>query len=138
MKEQTHLDLSDGEFVTQFENLELDPTLFSHEAHLRLAWIYIKNHGLEEAVNKLCSGIKQFDEKFGDGTKFHVTLTVASTYVVNHFMEKSVSNNFQGLLQEFPRLRDNFMDLVYSHYSSRHLWNPQSRVQHFEPDLLAF
>jgi hypothetical protein len=43
---EKHLDLSDNEFEKQFINCELSPDIFSHEAHLRLAWINIKKMGL--------------------------------------------------------------------------------------------
>mgnify|MGYP000226997985 FL=1 len=42
----SHYKLNDLEFVNQFQKTTLDPKLFTHEAHLRLAWIYINNEGL--------------------------------------------------------------------------------------------
>jgi hypothetical protein len=44
MKE-LHFSLTDIEFENQFENGTLKPELFSHEAHVRLAWIHIKKYG---------------------------------------------------------------------------------------------
>lgn len=37
---KTHHQLNDQQFEEQFQNCTFDPTLFTHEAHLRLAWIH--------------------------------------------------------------------------------------------------
>lgn len=36
-----HFELTDFEFEEKFEKRIFDPELFSHEAHIRLAWIQI-------------------------------------------------------------------------------------------------
>lgn len=90
-----HSELDDSEFMESFENGSLAPNIFSHEAHLRIGWLYIKNYGEQQAVKKACDGIKQFDELHGTGDKFHVTLTVASIKVLHHFMKKSKSSTLE-------------------------------------------
>ena len=52
---ERHYQLTDNQFETQFADLSMDPTLFSHEAHLRLAWIHIKHHGVDKAIENICS-----------------------------------------------------------------------------------
>jgi hypothetical protein len=37
---EKHLELTDLEFEANFKNCSLNPDIFSHEAHLRLAWIH--------------------------------------------------------------------------------------------------
>jgi len=71
---QAHFLLSDHEFVDQFENLQLNPSYFTHLAHMRLAWLYIKDFGVERASIVLCDRIKNFDRKFGTGNKFNKTV----------------------------------------------------------------
>jgi hypothetical protein len=36
---EQHQYLSDKEFEEQFETCQMNPSIFSHEAHLRLGWI---------------------------------------------------------------------------------------------------
>ncbi|MER3373679.1 MAG: hypothetical protein RIM83_03495 [Allomuricauda sp.] len=107
-----HSQFSDSEFVEAFERGSLNPKLFNHEAHLRLAWIYIQSHGEQKAIEKTCAGIKHFDILHGDGTKFNAEITTTAIRVMNGLMEKSESTSFQGLLEEFPQLVLNFKDLV--------------------------
>ena len=75
---ERHFLLSDTEFLTKFEAATLDLALFSHEAHLRLAWLYIKIYGIEKAVDKTCAQLQHFTKVLGAEDKFNTTLTVAA------------------------------------------------------------
>jgi len=57
---ENHNDLSDFEFEKQFENCELNPSMFSHEAHLRLVWIHIRNYGVEKALQNVPLQLQNF------------------------------------------------------------------------------
>jgi len=138
MNVHTHMNLSDAEFENQFRQMTLDPTLFTHEAHLRLAWIHIDKYGINEAIENICDQIKQFDSTHGDGKKFHVTMTVAAVKVVHHFFQKSKATSFQVFLKEFPRLTSHFKDLLDQHYSQKRMFHSDAGEQYIEPDLLPF
>ena len=110
-----HRDLTDAEFESRFDKLTLDPSLFSHEAHLRLGWIHIRKYGKELAIKNICDQIKAFDQKHGDGTKFNRDLTISSIEVLASFMKDSEANNFQQFINDNPVLRTDFMKLVAQH-----------------------
>ena len=135
---KTHYQLNDQQFEEQFENCTFDPTLFTHEAHLRLAWIHLTNYGMEKATQNICQQIQKFDRIFGDGTKFHYTITVAAIKVLAHFKNKSSTNTFEALMEAFPRLKTNFQDLLDQHYSAGFFKNKATKYSYLEPDLLAF
>ncbi|PHN01157.1 hypothetical protein [Flavilitoribacter nigricans] len=135
---ESHLNLTDGQFEYQFRDGSLDPALFSHEAHIRLAWIHTGRYGVEQACVNVCDQIQAFDRLHGDGTKFHRTLTVAAVRAVHHFRQKSVSDTFSGFIREFPRLKTNFKDLLNAHYSHFILRLPRAKREYLEPDLLPF
>lgn len=135
---EAHYNLTDQEFATQFENCTLDPSLFSHEAHLRLAWIHITQYGLEQACENLCAHITRFDATFGDGTKFHKTLTIAAANIVQHFLHRTSTTTFQDFIAEFPRLNTNFRDLIGAHYGFNIFTDSRARVEYLAPDLQPF
>ncbi len=135
--EQHHI-LSDQQFEKQFQDLTLSPSLFSHEAHVRLAWIHVTRYGADRASENLCHQISRFDRKFGDGTKFNKTVTVASVRAVDHFVKRSASDNFQDFIEEFPKLKNNLKELLASHYSMDVFKDRQARHQYIEPDLAPF
>ena len=107
-----HTELTDDEFEKEFRDLTLDPSLFNHEAHLRLGWIHITKYGQEKAIENICSQIRAFDLKHGDGTKFNRILTEKSIQVLSTFISESDSNDFNELIQNHPALRTDFMNLI--------------------------
>ena len=137
MKTQSH-PLDDREFITAVAECTLDPSLFTHRAHLRLAFTYLKTYPFSEAADLTCTTIRNYDRNVGDGSKYHHTLTLASVKVVDHFIKKSPDADFKTLLSKYPRLMHNFQLLIDQHYS-RSVWDNAIAKKFFtEPDLQAF
>ena len=134
----SHLDLSDEQFEHMFQTASLDPVLFNHEAHLRLAWIHLKNYGLQNAIINITTQLRNFVLLLGAGEKYHHTLTVAAIKMVDHFMAKSDTDNFPDFINQFPRLKTNFKDLLGQHYSAAAISDPDARLKFLEPDILVF
>ena len=137
MTEKHHL-LTNQQFEEKFKNCTLAPILFTHEAHLRLAYIHITKYGLAKAIKNLCKQIEDFDQKHGDGTKFNKTVTIAAVKVVFHFMKKSTFHDFKDLLDKFPRLKNDFKALIKKHYSLNVFIDKMAKQKYLEPDLLPF
>jgi len=135
---KSHLDLSDTTFEHLFATATLTPSLFNHEAHLRLAWIHVNKYGVEQAVENICSQIQVFDATFGDGTKYNATVTAAAVRAVNHFLQKTTTTSFPDFIQENPRLIHNLRDLLASHYSIDVFTDSEAKKAVLEPDLAAF
>jgi len=135
---KSHWNLNDQEFSQQFAACTLDPALFSHEAHLRLAWILLSQNELRRASALLCQQIKNFDQHFGDGSKFHRTLTEAAVRAVYHFKQKSQSDNVRDFLNEFPRLGSHFKEIIAQHYGFDLFSHSEARHRYIEPDLVPF
>lgn len=134
----SHYQLTDQEFTTAFMELTLDSKLFTHEAHLRLVWIYISQYGLKTAEVVLCEQIKSYVESLGEGDKFNITVTVAATKAVHHFIGRSNSETFEDLIQEFPRLKTEFKGLMGFHYGFEIFNNTTAKKVYLAPDLIPF
>ncbi len=135
---EKHYELTDHEFEKQFEDCSLPPSLFSHEAHLRLAWIYINASGETKACEAISSQILKFATINGDPGKFNKTVTVAAIKIVNNFLKKSKSSNFQDFIEEFPKLKFNFKELISCHYGFDIFSSKVGKQKFLEPDLLPF
>lgn len=135
---EDHYQFTDNEFETQFALKLLPPKLFTHEAHLRLAWIHIKQYGLETASDNLCKQIKAYAESLGEHQKFNTTVTIAAVNAVHHFAKKFQKNSFKDFIKTFPRLKADFKGLMDAHYSIEIFENPEAKVKFIEPDLLPF
>jgi hypothetical protein len=135
---EKHFDLTDLEFEKQFENCTLNPEIFSHEAHLRLAWIHITKYGEKTAIQNICSQLITFVEFVGAKGKYNQTLTIAAIKAVYHFIKKSNSETFQDFISEFPRLKYNFKDLMTVHYKIDIFNSEKAKKEFLEPDLVPF
>ena len=135
---ENHFDLSDSDFENKFISCELNPSDFTHEAHLRLVWININKYGIKQAEKNIQIGLKNFVEIVGAKDKYNMTLTLAAIKAVYHFMLKSNSDNFKDFITEFPRLKYNFKELMDCHYGFEIYDSKKAKTQFLEPDLLPF
>jgi hypothetical protein len=135
---EIHHTLSDAEFEVQFSDCTLDPALFTHEAHLRLAWIHIKQYGIDQAIGKVNAQLLRFVTHVGASDKFNKTVTIAALHAVHHFIKRSATDNFQDFIQEFPRLKTDFKALMRAHYAVDIFKSNKAKVDYLQPDLLPF
>ena len=138
MVARDHYHYSDEELEQQFESFKLKPGLFSHEAHLRLAYIHIRKYGRARAEQQMCDQIRGYAESLGVFDKFNKTVTIASVKAMDHFMKKAKSDNFRDFIKEFPRLLTNFKDLLGQHYGFNVFGDKRAKKEYIEPDLLPF
>ena len=135
---EQHYTLSDAEFERQFASAELNPAVFSHEAHLRLAWIHLNRYGLETAIENITHQLRNYTKTVGAADKYNETVTIAAIHAVNHFRMRSAANDFMNFISENSRLKTNFKDLMNAHYRTDIFKSVSAKVSYLEPELLAF
>ncbi len=135
---KSHLELSDNQFESQFENYQLPPSIFTHEAHLRLAWIHIKKYGVDVAINNIKGQIKNYVRSIGEEDKYNETLTVAAIRIVYHFIRKTPLNSFQEFLTKNQKLKTEFRELIFKHYKTNIFSSEIAKREFLEPELLPF
>ena len=130
--------LTDREFEIQFSKNTLNPELFSHEAHIRLAWIHISKYGVTQAIENIRSQLHSYVTHLGAVEKYNETLTVAAIKAVKHFMQKYPFDNFQDFIIAFPRLKTHFKDIIEQHYSFDIFTSQNAKEKYLEPDIVEF
>ncbi len=122
--------MNDSAFLEAFENATLSP--FRHIDHLRLAWLYLSQHGWDEGIRCIRSGIQGFAAAHGASGKYHETITLFWAHVVQQAMdEQPAVTDFDTLIAHNPYLLDTH--LIQRHYTPEHL--AAGRSQWLEPDL---
>jgi hypothetical protein len=109
---ELHYSLGDEEFERQFGECTLDPTWFTHEAHLRLAWIHVTRYGLHPAIGNICAQLRQFVVYAGAADKYDETLTIAAIRVVAQLARQSQASRFMDFMSEYPQLKTDFRSLT--------------------------
>ena len=138
MRVMNHWKYTDDEYEQVFASYRLKPGMFSHEAHLRLAYIHITKYGPKQAEINMCDQIKGYAESLGYYDKFNKTVTIASVKTMHHFMDKSNTNSFEGLMQEFPQLLNDFRGILSQHYGFNVFADKRAKKEYVEPDLQPF
>jgi len=127
---------ADLAFRKEVESCDFNVAGFNHEAHLRLAYIYLLENPIDEAVERMRATISGLLEEMNIDIheKYHATLTRAWLLAVHHFMQTSgASRSAQEFLQLNPGLLDT--EVMMTHYSSGRLFSDQARKSFLEPDL---
>ena len=134
--EQTHL--SDQEFLQKFENQTLDPEYFDHHGHLRLAWLYLSLFPLEQAIDKICAGIRDYAESLGATEKFNKTITIAIVKIMANRTSGTARNCFEQFLNENQPLLKDSLSVLLEYYSPEVLFSEHARIGEVKPDIKEF
>ncbi len=127
--------LSDSDFLDAFEKAELTAIDWTHETHLRMAFLYLSRFPFEEALQRIRSGILYLNSVIGVQKRgYHETITRA-------FAELVVTRVKPGL--QWDEFRDRNGDLFSSeilltYYHRETLNSIQAKESYVEPDLRAF
>ena len=127
--------LNDDTFIAQFENQTLLLAHFNHIGHLRLAWLYLERYPLEQAINRVCGGIKVYAKSLGASSKFHFTITDAIVRIM--FVRMQAQTYWLAFLDDNTDLVENAKAVVGQYYSQAVLGSEQARLRVIEPDIKA-
>ncbi len=131
------MQLSDFEFVKQFEDQTLDPEHFNHVGHLRLCWLYLQQHDLETAIKKTCTGIQCYAESLGADDKFHRTITEFLVRFINSRINRQPVDSFDAFLLSNQDLVNDAQSVLGQFYSTPLLSSADARLNYMQPDLIA-
>lgn len=69
--------MTEEELLRSFEACTLDPELFGHLEHVRLAWFILGQHSLPQALARYEAGLRAYTQHLGQPEILHITVTVA-------------------------------------------------------------
>src|SRR5688572_24141263 len=129
------LSILDRTFRSDFEEGRVTPAQFDHRAHVRLAYVYLTEGGVDAAADAMRNALLGFLERHGvDAAKYHETLTRSWILAVRHFMERTpAAASADAFIAANPELLDS--KIMLTHYSASVLFSPEARAQFVEPDL---
>lgn len=124
----------DRAFRSAFEACTITPSQFNHEAHVRLAFVYLTEGDEDSAVQKMRDALLSFlQHNAVPQSKFHETLTRAWVLAVRHFMNRSTSTSAADFIAKNQQLLDS--KIMLTHYSASVLFSADARAYFVEPDL---
>ena len=112
--------MTDEAFARSFETGGVTPADFNHVAHVRVAWVYLRE------------AIRGFAAAAGASQKYHETITVLWMRLLADVKARGASGELADVLREHPALADK--DLPLRYYSRERLFSDEARAAWVEPD----
>jgi hypothetical protein len=141
--------LSDEEFIAQFESCTLPYVHWTHRAHLRVAYCFLKRHGLAEAIPRVTAGIRAYNksQKIVDTptSGYHETMTIAWLHLVaamlarNEPLDGAPAQSLPPSLA-FLETQSHLTEkkLLRLYYSRERFMSPEAKYGFVPPDLAPF
>lgn len=126
--------MTDDEFLAAFEAAAIPRPEWTHEAHVRMAFLYLSRFRAELALERVRGGIKKLNARIGgspDG--YHETITVAFVRVIASRLVRG--DDFPTFRDRNPDLLDRTLTALLRHYSKDRLHSPEARREFVEPDV---
>ena len=132
--------LSDKAFLAQFEQLTLAPAHMNHQGHIRLAWLYLSKHNIDQACRLTCQGINAYANSLGARDKFHYTITDALVRIMAVRLNASAESgtSWQHFITENQDLVENALAVLDQYYSPERLFSSQAKQTAIAPDRQTF
>jgi hypothetical protein len=127
--------MNDDAFLQAFAGGALAPGAFHHRDHLRLAWLLVRQQGVESACVAVANGIRGFATQHGHPEKYHETITQFWVRLIGYLIESRPDiDDFATFMETFPHLLD--AKLPHRHWQRHTIGGAAARSAWVEPDLL--
>lgn len=130
--------LTDAELLAQFESCTLPEEKWHHPEHIRIAYLYLRQHPFPEALNRMRAGLKALNtaqsvpEALDRG--YHETLTAAWLRLVHVILsEYGPAESADVFLEQHPELSQRKSLRLF--YSRDRIMSWQAKTEFVEPDL---
>lgn len=121
-------------FVAGFRAGTLGADAFHHRDHVRMAWLYVRAHGLEAAVTRFTDDLRAFAAAKGVPRLYHATITVAYLSLVAERLAATPDPSWEAFAAAHPDLLGWKPSILDAYYSAGRLWSDQARAQFLLPD----
>lgn len=130
--------MSDDALITAFEDTTLPFESWTHEAHLRVACIYLMRLGPDRALDEMRTRIRAYNAAHNVPSTptrgYHETITVAWIRALTPIVHQHAGEaGSLGVLARAPEVRD--QGYLHRFYSRGLLASPEARAAFVPPDV---
>ena len=133
--------MDDREFLAQFESLTLPFAQWTHRAHVKVAFLYLRELGFDAALEKVCHGIRAYNAAHRvpetPTSGYNETTTCAFLRLIDAtvraYGDVIATPDADTFCDAHPQLQHrHVLRLFYSPQRRMHL---EAKVRFVEPDL---
>jgi hypothetical protein len=97
--------VNDQGFLQALETCSLPECEFGHRAHVRAAYLYLRDSTFAGALERLQRAIGDYATSLGRPNRYHETITVAyAALIQQHIVERGAGENWQAFARANPEL----------------------------------
>lgn len=122
--------MSDEEFLAAFERCSFQRHEWTHEAHIRMAWLYLSRLPFPLALQRVREGILRLNASHGS-SGYHETITVAFCVLLSDRI--TAGEGYKEFCTANPDLLDKLRALE-RHYAPGTLFSRVARRRFISPD----
>jgi hypothetical protein len=126
---------SPGPTIEQFEALDVVPGEFDHEAHVYVAWSYLRGFDVLASIGRYRSVLQKLTEKFGVPGKYHETMTWFYLLAVAERATGKAATDWNAFKRQNPDLFSQSTSVISQYYSERRLMSHRAITSFVLPDL---
>jgi len=132
--------MNDDEFLAAFEARTLDE--FHHRDHIKVAYLYLRRHPLDDAIAKVRTGLQALAAAWGAPVDdlergYHETMTQAWVRLVHQTLSDcGVAESADAFCDQQPKLMQKTHLQLF--YSRERLTTWEAKREFVEPDLASF
>lgn len=125
---------AERQFVDAFRAGTLSTDQFHHRDHVRMAWLYVCEHGLEAAVPRFTADLRAFAAAKGVPGLYHATITWSYLALVAERQRQEGAPTWEAFEARHPDLLRWKPSVLDAYYSAERLWSPAARETFLLPD----
>jgi len=130
--------VNDREFLEAFEAAAIPCERWAHRDHVRMAFLYLRDHPFDEALARIRTGILALNRANGIARSpeegYHETVTVAWARVIaSCIAHHGGAEDFDTFAEASPHLCARTLMRLF--YTRGRILGSEARVQRVEPDL---
>ncbi len=121
--------------IERFEAGDIDHDRFNHEAHVYVAWLYVGQYELSEAITRFDAGLKRLVIKLGVAGKYHATLTWFFLFLIADRVK--ADEPWPVFKRRNPDLINGSKETLSRYYSKEYLFSDRARERFVLPDKIV-
>ena len=133
--------MTDAQLLEQFEQLALPFELWTHQAHVRVAFVYLQRYDFDQALDRIRAGIKAFNARHNVRENATSGYNGTTTHAFAHLIAATMQaygklvpvTDSQAFCDAHPQLMTRHALRLF--YSPKCRMNPLAKATFVSPDL---
>ncbi|MBT8100860.1 MAG: hypothetical protein KJO82_13980 [Gammaproteobacteria bacterium] len=123
--------------IEDLESARIEAGSFNHEAHVYLAWLYLREYPVTAAIERFSAALKRLTLKLGVPGKYHETITWFFMLIIAQRCADRPSQDWPQFKATNSDLLDWDENILHRYYSKATLDSDEARRTFVLPDRIA-